>query len=189
MVKLTGKLNGLSPVVYPGPAQKPAGARAVGSYVARLTRAAFEKYGFASAALLTDWARIVGNDIAGKVRPEKLKWPRGVESCSEAGTPGRPGATLVVRTDPAFAFDIEYQARLIIERINAYFGYRAVAELRLVQCPFETPVPNQAVLPAPNPDWPQSPEQSLAETVTDESLRAALLRLDASIRSGHHSGH
>ena len=40
-------------------------ARTVGSYVPKLTRKAFEKYGFSAATLLTDWALIVGEDIAG----------------------------------------------------------------------------------------------------------------------------
>ena len=48
---------------------------------------------------------------------------------------GRPGATLVLRVDGARALDVQYKARQIIERINAYFGYAAVAELRIVQAP------------------------------------------------------
>ena len=47
----------------------------------------------------------------------------------------RPGATLILRVDPARALDVEYKARQIIERINAYFGYRAIAELRILQAP------------------------------------------------------
>ncbi len=53
-------------------------ARAVGTYVPKLTHKAFEKYGFAAATLITDWAMIVGKDIAGYTAPERLKWPRGV---------------------------------------------------------------------------------------------------------------
>ena len=34
--------------------------------------------GFAAAALITDWALIVGKDVAGYTAPERLKWPRGV---------------------------------------------------------------------------------------------------------------
>jgi hypothetical protein len=35
-------------------------ARAVGAFLPRLTRKAFEKYGFSAATLLTDWPAIVG---------------------------------------------------------------------------------------------------------------------------------
>src|SRR6185437_11178307 len=88
-----------------GPAARPRGwisARAVGTYVPKLTHKAFEKYGFAAAALITDWATIVGKDVAAYTEPERLKWPRGVgiRDDVEEGTEGRPGATLIVRVEP-----------------------------------------------------------------------------------------
>jgi hypothetical protein len=100
-----------------------------------------EKYGFSAAALITDWSVIVGRDIAAHAVPQQLKWPRAVGANSEPGTEaaGRPGATLILRVDPARALDVQYKGRQILDRINAYFGYRAVAELRIVQTPAEPP--------------------------------------------------
>ena len=88
-------------------------ARAVGTYVPKLTHKAFEKYGFAAAALITDWAMIVGKDVAAYTAPERLKWPRGVGIGDdvEDGAEGRPGATLIVRVDPARALDVQYKAQ------------------------------------------------------------------------------
>ena len=82
-----------------GPAPQRRGyvpARAVGVFVPKLTRKAFEKYGFSAATLLTDWATIVGKELAGFTAPERLKWPRGVDIREDvdAGAEGRPGATL-----------------------------------------------------------------------------------------------
>ena len=112
-------------------------ARAVGSYVPKLTRKAFEKYGFSAATLLTDWAVIVGEEIAGFTAPERLKWPRDVGRTR--GCRGRrrrpPRRHAGLRVDPARALDVEYKRRQILERINGYFGYRAIAELRLLQAP------------------------------------------------------
>ncbi len=111
------------------------GACAIASLVPRITQKSFEKHGFAAASLIMDWAQIVGRDRARDTRPLKLKWPRAVEKFGETaeGCEGRPGAVLVLQVDPAVALDIQYQSAQIIERINAYFGYRAVANLRLVQ--------------------------------------------------------
>ena len=97
----------------------------------KLTHKAFEKYGFAAATLITDWAVIVGKDVAGYTAPERLKWPRGVgiRDDVEQGAEGRPGATLIVRVEPARALDVQFKAHQLIERINGHFGYRAVAEL------------------------------------------------------------
>ena len=103
----------------------------------KLTRKAFETFGFSTATLLTDWSTIVGDQVAGYAVPERIKWPRGAGASDDAEPEarGRSGAVLVLRVDPARALDVEYKGQQILERINAYFGYRAVAELRLLQAP------------------------------------------------------
>ena len=127
-------------------------ARSVGSFVPGLTRKAFEKYGFSSATLLTDWAAIVGGEIASYTHPQRLKWACRVEAYGdvEHGAEGRPGATLVLRVDGPQALELQYKARQILDRINAYFGYRAVSGMRFVQGPIDglrlPPAP-----PAPRP--------------------------------------
>ncbi|KAB2942211.1 MAG: DciA family protein [Hyphomicrobium sp.] len=151
-------------------------ARAVGTYVPKLTHKAFEKYGFAAAALITDWAVIVGNEVAGYTAPERLKWPRGVEIGGdvEEGAQGRPGATLIVRVEPARALDVQYRAQQLIERINAHFGYRAVAELRLLQAPL--PERSRRAGEAERLDPPACAAPELAG-IADERLRLALANL------------
>lgn len=159
-------------------------ARLAGSFVPSLTRKAFEKHGFSAASLLTDWARIVGSTVASYTHPERLKWPRGVEANSEtdAGSEGRPGATLVLRVDPARALDVEYRGRQILERINAYFGYRAVEEMRIIQAPLEKdpvkPLSALAISGIPRPAGP-----SAVAGIEDPALKAALERLEAGVRS------
>lgn len=154
-------------------------ARAVGAYVPKLTRKAFEKYGFSAATLLTDWAMIVGEEVAGFTTPERLKWPRGVGIAKdvEAGAEGRPGATLIVRVDPARALDAEYRSRQILERINGYFGYRAIAEMRILQAPLPAP----AARAAARPDVPPPCEAPELAAIADERLRAALQRLKSGL--------
>lgn len=162
-------------------------ARAVGAFVPKLTRKAFEKYGFSAAALLTDWATIVGEDTASYAVPERLKWPRhvNIREDVEAGAEGRPGATLVLRVDPARALDIQYKGQQLVERINGYFGYRAVAELRLLQAPITRPADPHAAATQRTPPPPcEAPE--LAE-IGDDRLRAALERLKSGLMARAHS--
>jgi hypothetical protein len=156
-------------------------ARAVGTYVPKLTHKAFEKYGFAAAALITDWAMIVGKDVAAYTAPERLKWPRGVGIGAdvEVGAEGRPGATLIVRVEPARALDVQYNAQQMLERINGHFGYRAVAELRILQAP----LPERAgavAQPRVTPTPCAAPELS---NITDERLRTALATLKSGLMS------
>jgi hypothetical protein len=161
-------------------------ARAVGSFVPKLTRKAFEKYGFSAATLLTDWAAIVGQDLASYTSPDRLKWPRGADAYGEVaeGAEGRPGATLVLRVDGPRALEVEHRRRQLLERINAYFGYRAVADLRIIQAPI---APVAAVTKAPATPAPPAPSQVAAgqaaalQEITDERLRDALSRLGASV--------
>jgi hypothetical protein len=162
------------------------GVKAVGSFLPGLTRKAFEKYGFSAASLITDWPAIAGRELAAYTAPERLKWPRGVERSDDeasATEKGRPGATLVLRVDGARALDVQYNARQIIDRINAYFGYAAIAELRLVQAPVTATGREQ-------PRAPRQAREPLTQEVAgvaDTALRAALARLGAGIRAAERS--
>jgi hypothetical protein len=171
-------------------------ARAVGSYVPKLTRKAFEKYGFSAATLLTDWANIVGEETAAYTAPERLKWPRPASSGAEDGEGDggqrqgerHQGAVLVLRVDPARALDAEYKGRQIVERINGYFGYRAISELRLLQAPLRgarDPAGSRSAPPAGPPPPCAAPE--LAD-IADERLRAALTRLKSGLLARAHAG-
>ncbi len=153
-------------------------ARAVGSFLPALTTKAFQKYGFSTVSLLTDWPAIVGGEVAKCTSPERLKWRRrGQQPAGDEDDPsGRTGATLVLRVDGAMALEVQYQARQIIERINAYFGYAAVAELRLIQAPAPTPPPHRT-RPAAQPLTFEVAD------IADAGLRDALARLGGGVRA------
>lgn len=162
--------------------------KSVGSFVPGLAQKAFEKFGFSTVALLTEWPAIVGQELAGYTRPERLKWPRKV-SCSgdaDSGFEGRPGATLVLRVEPSRALDVQYGTTQIIERINSYFGYRAVADLRLQQLSLDAgnrgasaPMPEKAEASGAAPS--RASDDELLAGVVDDELRASLQRLQAGI--------
>ena len=154
--------------------------KTVGSFVPTLTRKAFEKFGFSTATLITDWARIAGSDMAAYTVPERLKWPRGAEGWADESDGARRGATLHLRVDPARALDVEYRTRQITDRINAYFGYRAVEAIRLIQAPVSPHArPPEAVSPtrAPARETAPAPETPAA----DDPLAAALARLERGV--------
>ncbi len=156
-------------------------ARAIGSFVPKITGKAFGKYGFAAVALITDWSTIVGRELAAFTEPEQLKWPRqpADATAEEASARGRQGATLVLRVDGPIAIEVQHKTPQIIQRINAYFGYCAVDRLRIIQAPItrnwdamQQRSPAQAAAPS------QQPETA---DIEDERLRHALERLGAGI--------
>ena len=112
-------------------------ARAVGAYVARTLDPVARARGFATTTLLSEWASIVGADLAQFTAPDKVAWPRRQEAGRRRPPTSRrtPGATLVLRVDGPRAIEVQHRADQILERVNTYFGYRAVAALRIVQAP------------------------------------------------------
>ncbi len=156
-------------------------ARAIGSFVPKITGKAFGKYGFAAVALITDWSTIVGRELAAFTEPEQLKWPRqpADATAEEASARGRQGATLVLRVDGPIAIEVQHKTPQIIQRINAYFGYCAVDRLRIIQAPItrnwdamQQLSPAQAAAPSQRPE---------TAGIEDERLRHALERLGAGI--------
>ncbi|MBX9926828.1 MAG: DciA family protein [Hyphomicrobiaceae bacterium] len=156
-------------------------ARTIGALTPRVTKTAFQKFGFATAQLVADWRTIVGDRLAETTAPDKLKWPR---STSDAGgdATARGGATLIVRVEPAVALDVQYQTALILERINAYFGYRAVLDLRIVQGAVVRADRKPAVDVRQRTRAPMVPTAPI-EGIKDDGLKAALERMQAGMLS------
>lgn len=142
-----------------------------------VTRKALERFGFAYADLLGQWPTIVGPELAAHAVPERIRWPRRVDD-SDRERPGRrTGGVLVVRVDGPMAVEIQHRAPLIAERINAFYGYFAVAGVKVVQ----GPLPARQTPERPRPGRVDETDAAkLAEDVReigDDGLRAALLRL------------
>lgn len=179
---------GPAPDLRPRPGRGGVHARTIGALTPRVTKTAFEKFGFATAQLVSDWRQIAGERLATATAPEKIRWPRRAEGGGVADERGgqRSGATLVLRVEPAVALDVQYQTAQIIDRINAYFGYRAIAEVRLVQGPVERrkPSPSRPVAPSSaRPHGTLRPAPAALAAIADDGLKAALERMQSGIRA------
>jgi len=94
------------------------GARPLGQLLAPLIRPLAKKRPAAEAALLADWPAVVGEELA------RLRFDRPSE---------RRDGVLELACDSAAAVEVQHLAPQFIGRVNAYFGYPAVARLRLRQ--------------------------------------------------------
>ena len=135
----------------------------------------FAKQGFASTELVTRWADIVGAEIAAHSQPEQIRWPRATQ-----GGASEPG-TLVLRVEGPTALEIQHLSGVILERVNRFFGWQAVGELRLRQAPLTRQ--DTAKLPPPDPEEQARIAATLSQ-VADDGLRAALARLGAAVKRG-----
>ena len=140
--------------------------------VSALTQNVFLQKGFVDIDLITNWKEIIGSDLAQGVVPMKLTFPQNK----------RTQGTLHVRTaSGAFALLFEHQKMRVIERINTYFGYPAVAQINQVQGSVKLkPTPAQEV------EWPLGDEevQDLLQKVNaieNDDLRAQMFEIGVSL--------
>ena len=141
--------------------------------MAREVRQAGEARGFAVAKLLTHWEEVAGKDLAAVTRPVKVGY-------------GREGfgATLTLLVRGAAAPVVEMQKETLRERVNAVYGYNAIARILLTQTAATGFAEGQAQFaPAPKAPDPalEAEARARAEGVADEGLRAALERLGQNI--------
>jgi len=87
--------------------------------------------GFAAVDIVANWPDFVGERLAAFTQPLKVDWPRRPKG-EAADAPSAP-ASLVVRVESAFALDLQHLAPLVVERINAHYGWRCVGRLVLKQ--------------------------------------------------------
>lgn len=137
-----------------------------------LIRKPLAKRGFAQSQLLTEWDSVVGAEMAGLVRPLRL---------SHAAKEGM-GGTLTLGVLGVRALEAQHQEPAIIERVNAHYGYRAVARIRLSQLGAEAFARAQQEKSAPQPTSAQADAVKTAVApVADDDLRGALERLGRNI--------
>ncbi len=169
-------MNGARPKARGG--KRGGGLIAVARPLDALTRPLLKSRSAVEANLLLEWARIVDAETAANTRPEKLRFPgpRDPES-------GRRGGTLHLLVAPAFAPELQHASRQVVERINGYLGWPAVARLALRQ----GPIPRPAEPPRPSPRRLRPEEtaeiEAAAAGIEDERLRAALTRLARAVKA------
>ena len=106
-------------------------ARPLRELVGKTISDAFARQGFAATELLTRWEEIVGPEIAGHAEPIRMNWPRRIADDPEPPEP----ATLILRVEGPAAIEIQHLSGLILERVNRFFGWRAVGRIALRQAP------------------------------------------------------
>lgn len=96
-------------------------ARAVADLLPDVGGAAFRRFGFVQSAVVSRWSEIVGPRYAAVSAPESIKFPHGKRA---EGT-----LTLVVRG--AHGPMMQHITPEIIERVNRFFGYAAIAKVAI----------------------------------------------------------
>jgi len=127
-------------------------------------------------ALLGSWDEIVGEDFAECTRPEKIAWARRA-GAEEGGY--RPGV-LTIACEGARALFLTHAQGELIQRINGFFGFPAVHQIRIVQKPVSLAV-KRSRKPPPLKGEAARRLDAMMEGIEGGKLREAVLRLGTAV--------
>lgn len=119
------KKAGAKAIKAPPRPERPRGgqARAISDLMPDVGRSAFRRFGFIQSSVVTRWPEIVGAARAKICAPEAIRFAPGEKS----------EGTLQLVVMPAHAPMISMVLPEIVERVNRFFGYNAVARAKLRQ--------------------------------------------------------
>jgi hypothetical protein len=146
-------------------------ARMIGDLMPAIGRTAFRRFGFVQSSVVTRWPEIVGAGHARNCSPESIRFPMGEKS----------EGTLHLVVSPGHAPIIQHVVPEIIDRVNRFFGYRAVAKVRIRQGAVQQPRASEPKLAPPSlKPVPIELGDSLRD-IGDPELRAVLESLARSL--------
>ena len=156
-----------------GGGERRTGFRAVGASLPHIIGPIVARHGGGIVTRLkSDWAAIVGPELAIVTWPESLA----------------RGGTLKLCVAPGKALELQHRTPLVIERVNLFFGREAVTRLALIQGPLPLAVPAPRVSePLVRPGEAAALDQQLADVASPE-LRGALTRLGQRLIARNNSG-
>jgi hypothetical protein len=130
-----------------------------------------------STALLGSWDEIAGDDFADCTRPEKIAWPRRDEGPDNGGY---QAGVLTIACEGARALFLTHAQGELIARINSFFGFYAVRQIRIVQ----KPVSQQVLRKRPPQPLRGDAARRLAdmmEGIESDALKKAVERLGTAV--------
>ncbi|WP_185998076.1 DUF721 domain-containing protein [Novosphingobium sp.] len=158
-----------SPRLYERP--RGGGARAISDLMPEVGRTAFRRFGFIQSSVVTRWPDIVGLRHARVCSPESIRFPPG-EKCD---------GILQLVVLPAHAPMIQHVVPEIMDRVNRFFGYMAVAKVKIRQGEVKPPPATRPKAPPPSlKPVPYELGESLRD-IGDPELRAVLESLARSL--------
>ena len=96
------------------------GLRSFGNTLPRGIKQILKKNGYNYSEIISKWNLLVGKDISNYCYPKSIKMSR----------ENKNGA-LVLLVERGNEINVEYSKKDIINKINSYFGYQLISEIRL----------------------------------------------------------
>ena len=139
------------------------GPRQIADLMPQIGAAAFRKFGFVQSSIVTRWAEIVGPHYAEVSVPESIRFPVGKKA----------GGTLQLTVMSGHGPMIQHVLPDIIDRVNRFFGYAAIAKVAMRQGEVRAAPARPSAPPPTIRPMPQDMGDSL-RGIGDPELRAVL---------------
>jgi len=130
-----------------------------------------------STALLGSWDEIAGEEFADCTRPEKIAWPR--QDGFDDGSGYQPGV-LTIACEGARALFLAHAQGELIARINGFFGFPAVRQVRIVQKPVSQAASRRPAIQPLRGEAARRLEDMMGG-IDNEPLRKAIARLGTAV--------
>ena len=96
------------------------GLRPFGNTLPRGLKGILKKNGYNYSEIISKWSILVGKDISNCSFPKSIKMKK-----------GNTGGTLVIGIKRGDEIQVEYAKKEIMDKINGYFGYKLINEVKL----------------------------------------------------------
>lgn len=158
------------PLAKPAP-RRGGEARRLSDLLPTAGEASFRKFGFIQSAVVTRWPEIAGQRIARMASPQSIAFPRGKKA----------DGVLTIAVTGAHGPVVQMVVPDLIARVNRFFGYAAVARIKLVPATATVARAPQPVQPANDPPAATIPISPQLRAIADPELRSVLEGLAASL--------
>jgi hypothetical protein len=96
------------------------GLRSFGNSLPRGLKGILKKNGYNYSEIIGKWKTLLGKDISDHAHPKSIKMKNGTTN-----------GTLILSVKRGNEIDIEYSKQIIIDKINSYFGYKLINDIRI----------------------------------------------------------
>ena len=104
--------------------------KTIGTNVTKIVKPLISKRGFGNSEIINNWVNIVGDKLAHNIIPQKISYN---------SNSNLDGVLLLRVNSSSVALEIQYVEKQIINKINTYFGFRAIGRIKIIQGPIPSP--------------------------------------------------
>ena len=143
------------------------GLRPFGNTLPQSVKVVLKKNGYNYSEIISKWNTLVGKDISSCAYPKSVKMQKGDSN-----------GTLVLAVKRGDEITVEYSKKEIINKINSYFGYNLINEIKLQTFNFKTPKKNKNSLKIFSKNF----EEKIGE-IKNKNIRNSLSQLLRTIKN------